>query len=153
MSANILDQQPNQRLFTKVNDLERQLSELRTLQQQGRNAVNLQNSGDYTASWTAAVNTYYVITFHFQNLDNKQLFGTFEFTPYQDTTANSAKALWRGDVSLDSNWKIFWYRDKEASDGNDLWDYVYVSHSAASPLPITLVGRWRFIVSSGTGST
>ena len=52
MADHTLDREPGiARIADDINTLKNQLSELRTLQQQGASAVNLTMTGDYTTSY------------------------------------------------------------------------------------------------------
>jgi hypothetical protein len=122
MSANILDQQPDQRLFTEHNEMKRQISEMRTIQLQGRDAVNLQNSGNYfgipAGGGNITANTYLVFMFVLTNADDKQLFGTFHFTMYEDTAATVGKEIGYGSNStIDNHWEWKYWRDWSTSGG------------------------------------
>ncbi len=150
MASHTLDQQPSERLFTEIADLRRQLSEMRTLQLQGATAVNLQVSTTYGTSHELPPNTYGLWNFLFSNPDNRRLFGTFEFTMWEGTAA-AGNEIGRG-TTRDGNFRWSYWRDMQASDGNNLRDYVWVVNVGPDTKIVHVIGRWRYLVSGGTGS-
>ncbi len=66
MASHTLDQQPEERLLTEIADLRRQLSEMRTLQQQGAQALPVMGypgvGSSYDTSLTIAANSQSYIT-------------------------------------------------------------------------------------------
>ncbi len=151
MSSHALDSQMEERLVDTVTRLERQLKELRTLQNQGQDAVNLQVSNAVTISNTFSPGDRVFFVYRFDNPQNKQLFSNFEFSLYEGTIA-AGNELGNGLNIYGNNWKWSWWRSQWDSDGNNQRDWVEITNTSGSTLTLHGVGQWRYLVSSGVGS-
>lgn len=152
MADHSLDREPEKRIFTEIADLKRQVQEIRTLQQAGADTVNLQTSADYTITFafTAGLTADFLYTF--TNSGGRKLFTTFEFTLYEGASAVSGNELGNGLNAFQSHWQWSHWRSKWDSDGNNVKDWVAIKNITGGSLTLTMVGSWRYIVSSAAGS-
>lgn len=152
MADHTLDREPGiARIADDINTLKNQLSELRTLQQQGASAVNLTITGNYVSSVTLGANGPAFFIFTLANATNQRLFGIFEYTLYQGSVA-AGNEIGSGANSYFDNWDMRYWPSKYDSDGNNLKERVYVKNITAGSLTVYMVGSWRYIVGTATGS-
>lgn len=152
MADHTLDREPGiARIADDINTLKNQLSELRTLQQQGASAVNLTTTGDYTTSVTLGAGGAAFFNFTLANASNQRLFGTFEYTLYEGSIA-LANVVGSGTNNFFDHYDIRYWPSKFDSDGNNLKERVFVKNITAGSLTVYMVGSWRYIVGTATGS-
>jgi hypothetical protein len=152
MSTNVSKQRPEKDYFARLSALESRVQQMRTTQAQGADAVNLQTSADCTLPFTFSAGGGANFLYTFSNADNRKLFGTFEFTLYQGSIA-PGNEVGNGLNVFDFNWDFRYWRSKWDSDGNNLKEWVKIKNISAGTLDLIMVGSWRFILSSGAGST
>lgn len=149
MSGHLLDQQPEERLFTQIKELQDQIKELRTLQLQGTDAVNIAVTSNYTATKTGLVSGGgTVFTYTLTPAVAKILISTFHFTLYETSVA-TANVINGTDVrSYNYDWR--WWRDWGQSDNNNVKDYVWVRNNTGSTQTVVMRANWRYIINGGT---
>ncbi len=153
MADHTLDREPGiARIADDINTLKNQLSELRTLQQQGASAVNLTTTGDYTTSGLLVAGSAAFFIYTLSNASNQRLFGTFEYTLYEGSIA-LANVIGSGANNFFDHYDIRYWPSKYDSDGNNRKEHVFVKNITAGPLTVSMVGSWRYIVGTATGST
>lgn len=152
MSANNLDRQTEERLITEIKDLKRQVSELRTLQSQGADAVNLTLDSGGWVSQELANNQASIVTYTLANPDGKRIFGSFEFDVCQDSYA-LANLIKSGDNNYADYWDIHHHTSAGLTDTFDLVERILVRNRTGSTKTFVMYGTWRYVVSSGESST
>ncbi len=152
MADHTLDREPGiARIADDINTLKNQLSELRTLQQQGASAVNLTMTGDYTTSYALVAGQAIFFLFTLANAANSRLFGIFEYTAYQGSIAAGNEIGVYTNNYFDHFNMIYW-PSKFDSDGNNLQERIYFKNVTTGTLTVYIVGRWRYIVATGSGT-
>jgi hypothetical protein len=163
MSSHALDNQLNERLFKELEEVKKQLRDLRTLQTQGGNAVNDAvesyvnlNLSPTTGATAAGItnNNVALFRFRFTNSESNLVFSNFYFSLYQGSVA-AGNLITAGGVNI-LNYDWYWWRDEYDSlaDGNNrATDYVYVRNRSGATQTIICRAYYRYIVSAGTTTT
>ena len=159
MSDHGLENQPNQFLVTKVKQLEGDIKELRTIQVQGNNALNLGTSiwSNAPISCPPGLNWVYA---KYYNSQGNPVFGNLEFTFYEGSVspANIVDPFY---PTTWGHWDIRWWCDYADSYTSGDQNYgpmtalVYhfaINNLTAGTLTIVFTGRMRVIASSGTNA-
>ena len=150
MADHSLDRQVGiDRLANDINTLKQQLSELRTLQQQGNDALNLQLSATASNSTSLANGASVAFTMTLTNASGKRLFGIPFVTLYEGSVAggneigygNARDASYRV-VSIALDWGT--------TDNNNLITKVSITNNTGSTQTILFRGNWRFLVNAAT---
>jgi hypothetical protein len=148
-----LDRQPGiDRLAADINDVKRQLSELRTLQPQGSAALNLAQTAVYEAHSLVPILDAQAILFRWRmnNVSGKMVFSTFHCSIFQDAIAPANQI--GGNNILGYGYRWYAWRDQLNSDGNDVQEYVWVENRSGVAHTIYLQGFWRYIVNGGSAT-
>lgn len=145
-----LENTPEERLFTELNDLKQKYEELRTLQLQSIAALQPAVSGTYRAvspSIPAGGEVTFIYTY--SPTDSQSLVTSFHFTLYQDSEllANSINLYYPGSYE----WK--WWRDWSLTDNVNVKDFVYVKNNTGAAHVIRMAANWRYFVTGGAGSS
>lgn len=148
MADHGLDYQPEERLIAKINDLQQQLGELRTLQLQGSNAINISVSSNYSADAIGLLNNQVALFRYSYDPGIAQiLFTTFHFTLYQGTATTGNEI----NTTYAAYYDWHWWRDWGDSNNQNVKDYVWVRNKTGSTQDVLMRGNWRYIVNNGTG--
>ncbi len=151
MSGHLLDQQPEERLFTQIKELQDQIKELRTLQTQGNDALNLQLSGTTTLYWPALVNNQEgFVSFTLSNGVGKRLFGFPNITFYEGSVA-PGNEIGHGNAR-DGGYVWSTWTDWGDTDNNNVVGRAVVINKTGSTQVIYVACNWRYLVSSGSGT-
>ncbi len=151
MSGHLLEQQPEERLFTQIKELQDQIKELRTLQSQGNDAVNLQLSGTTTLYWSGLLTTQEgFVAFTLSNPGNKRLFGFANITFYEGSVA-AGNEVGHGNVR-DAGYVWSMWTDWGDTDNNNIVARAVIINKTGSTKVIYVSCNWRYLVSSGSGT-
>ncbi len=149
MASHTLDRQPEERLFTEIDSLRRQLTELRTLQQQGNAALNLQSSGESQSQQDVLAGEAVAFTMTLMPQDfNTRLFGV-PFMSVYHTEVLGINQIGIG-TPHDLEYDFSFWSDWGDSDGNNLVARAYVRNNSATTKTILFRGNFRFLVSQAS---
>jgi len=152
MADHSLDRQPGiDRLASDINTLKQQLSELRTLQLQGSNALQPAVSPTFTAS--APVNNLNsaLFIYTYTPTNGLPLITSFHFTMYEGTIASGNEIT--GPLPRGDNYTWKWWRDWSRTDNLNVKDFVLIKNNTGSTQTICMSGNWRYFVTGGAGSS
>ena len=152
MSANNLDRQPEERLITEIKELKRQVGELRTLQSQGADAVNLTLDSGGWVTQELANNQAAIVMYTLANPEGKRVFGVFEYDICQDSYA-TANLIKSADNNYADYWDIHHHTSAGLTDANNLVERILVRNRTGSTKTFVMYGTWRYVVSTGESST
>lgn len=143
MSGHLLDQQPEERLFTQIKELQDQIKELRTVQAQGLNtisgALNMSRTGTYSGSQTFSANSGGY--FRFVATHSPIAFPIIEETFYEDTDNDATKALGSNLNNFKDHWEIDRWPDLSLSTDSSLAFKFYVFNK--DTVSHTIYGHWK----------
>ncbi len=143
MSGHLLDQQPEERIFTQIKELQDQIKELRTTQIQGLNtissALNISRSGGYTGSRRLSANSG--AYFQFNAVNSPVAFPIIEETFYEDTDNDATKVIGSNLNNFKDHWEIDRWPDRSLSTGSSLTFMFYVFNK--DTVSHTIYGHWK----------
>lgn len=150
MSASNIDSLPENQIETQIRDIKQQLSELRTLQQVGSAAINLDKTPGLSTSWTLTNNQRGTATYTLTNSQGKMLFAVPEFTFYEGSVAIGNEIGYGNarDAGYDWNCWIDW----GASDGNNMVLKCWILNHSGATKSIVAICDWRFVVAPSSYS-
>ncbi len=157
MADHTLDREPGiARIADDINTLKKQLSELRTLQLQGANAVNMQSTGSFsTSATTVAAGAAAIFGFHLVSSSSPLIFCVFSYSIYEGATANEASLIGGLNI-LGYRYKWTQWRDwGEANlDGHayNVSDRIWIENKDTVSRTIFVKCEWRYIINGGTVS-
>lgn len=156
MSGHLLEQQPEERLFTQIKELQDQIKELRTIQAQGSDAVNMKSTGSYTASQTVPAGNAAAFGFHLNITGAAIIFCVFSYSLYEGAVTDEAHLI-GGLNTLGYGYKWTQWRDWGEANltghAYNVSERVWLENNNATAKLITMKGEWRYIVNGGTVST
>lgn len=150
MSASSIDRLPENQIETQIREIKQQLSAMRTIQQQGSAAINLDKTPGLTTTWTLTNNQRGTATYTLTNSDGKMLFAMPEFTPYEGSVG-LGNEIGYGNVR-DANYDWNCWIDWGASDGNNMVLKCWIVNKSGTTKTIEAVCDWRFIVAPSSYS-
>ncbi len=152
MADHSLDRQIGiDRLADDINTLKQQLSELRTLQTQGSDALPLQLSPTGTGSVSLPDPGTQVFLFTLSNTDGKRLLGFPNITLYEGSVAAGNEIMRASPRGANYDWRI--WCDWGDTDNNDIVCYTWVYNHSGSTQTVLFRGNWRYLVSPGTSAS
>ena len=155
MPSHDLDNQKNNgdAFFTRLRDLENQLRQLRTLQNQGSAAVNLRQTGAYTYPISLPANGTGLAGFHLASTSGSIIFSTFVWSIFEGTTmAEQVEANVIGGVNLKKlDYDIMAWRDYVDTLNPDfnVSERFWIHNNTEDAKDLMIVGRWRYIINDG----
>lgn len=160
MASHNLEQQPEERLFTEIADLRRQLTELRTLQQQGHRALQIKISPPYQAQQVTlppneSINFVASLSWTTPPPSGNVLLAEYEFALFINTvdTNGIVSSQFATNSQLTWNhWRDLWLPDIYAGMGNGSYpvtDIVRVTNVSAADKNVHFRSRWRYLVVQG----
>ena len=152
MSTHSLDNQMDERLVNKVAELERQLREIRTLQAQGQDAINVQVSDYYWFDLVLNNNQGGYMTFTFDNPEAARVFATFEYTAGQFVSLDLYDTIGTPSNNLADLWDIWHYTSANLSTDSTIKERILLRNRTGSTQTVRVFGRWRYVINSGSGS-
>jgi hypothetical protein len=154
MADHSLDRQIGiDRLADDINTLKQQLSEMRTLQLQGANAVNLQSFPYNNIALPITAGGIYFINFYLDADSGGKVFAApAEWTFYQGTRDHANDLINTSSNSYVLNWDVRVFRSTYLSDGNNVVDTVLVKNLTGGTLTFVMDVSWRYIIDSASGS-
>ena len=152
MATHALDTQLDEKLVNRIAEMERQLREMRTLQYQGADAVNLTLDSGGWVTQELANNQAAIVMYTLANPEGKRVFGVFEYDICQDSyaTANLIKSV---DNNYADYWDIHHHTSAGLTDTNNLVERILVRNRTGSTKTFVMYGTWRYVVSTGESST
>ena len=145
MSDHGLEQQLEEKITTRLNEHERQIREMRTVQLQGNDALNLQLSNYSTTNFSLLNNGVNSFILSLNNTDNKVLFGFPDMTIYEGT-AIAGNRIGAG-YARDANYLVHRSEhDYFLNNNANLYAVISVTNKTGATQTITFEGRWRFLV-------
>ncbi len=143
MSGHLLDQQPEERLFTQIKEAQDQIKELRTAQIQGLNmisgALNISRTADQTSSQTLAANSGGYSSF--TAVRSPVAFPIIEETFYEDTNNDATKVIGTYLNNFKDHWEIDRWPNLALSTDSTLVYYYYVFNK--DTVSHTIYGHWK----------
>jgi hypothetical protein len=154
MSSHALDNQMDERIFKELEELKKQLRDIRTTQAQGADAVNLTITGVYTVEFELLADQGAVPYFTLENEDGRSLFSVFEYDVCIGSWSE-ANVLKNPANNLADIWEVKHHTSYAFSNaaGSKVQERFTVRNFSGATNTVIIKGRWRYLVSSGSGST